>query len=644
MTVDLHIPIALPLVISCVELTFVVLLFLLSRAPGWRALRPLVLSGASASVYTLTQVFFAVPGFSDGTLVTAARFSSIAASANAISWLWYIRFDRTPDRNTRFEQIVMGLLALAGVLSFMPGDLALGAPYVRPFSFYMADVRTGPIVVANCVLIITGYALVFAHYVIGARRKAPGALATAIAFALFFALAVHEACVIVGLYEAPYAIGIGFLILIFARAGIVARRVASDAALRMKLSVDLEGQVQERTSELVRVKETLMQKERLAALGQLAAGVGHEINNPLTYVLGNLEILVTMEPPLSEEARQIAEEALDGAERVRKIVRDLRALGKGSSGDRAEPVRLRDAVTGAHKLVAMNLRAKNVEVAIEADESVARFDRGRLGQVLVNLLNNAAAALPDSIKDPERRVIKISVVGVSEFVEISVADKGIGIRKEHLSRLFEPFYTTKTDSGGTGLGLYVCHSVVQSYGGTIGVMSVENEGTTVTILLPRSTGLVKPTPSELASQPMRRSSVTPTPPVARPNERILIVDDDAPVARAMARLLSAYTVDVACDVAEAKVLLAKTEYDAVVCDLRMPGLSGMALFGHLRESNPRLAKRFMLVTGGGLLPEERAELDSMGAPILTKPVEAAELRTSVKRLCIGTAVLAALET
>jgi signal transduction histidine kinase/CheY-like chemotaxis protein len=636
MTSELHLPLVLPLVISGIEITFVLLLTLLSRAPGWGALRALILSGLSAAVYTFVQLPFAVPGVSHDALSVCARIANAAASANAISWLWYIRYDRTPARSTRFERLLGIVLGIGGALSLVPGKLVVAEVIQRPFTFFLMDVRPGPVIDANTATVIAGYLCVFWHYLREAQRRAPGARATSAAFTVFLIFAVHEACVIVGLYEAPYAIGIGFLVLMFARAGIVARRVADDAALRLRLSLDLESKVTARTSELVRVKEALMQKERLAALGQLAAGVGHEINNPLTYVLGNLEILMNMDPPLSPDALQIVDEALDGAERVRKIVRDLRALGKGSAGDRAEPMRLAEAATGAHKLIVMQLRSKNVSVEIDADDSVAKVDRGRLGQVLVNLLTNAAAALPAEIVEPERRIISMKVARDGSNVKLTVQDRGVGIKKEDLLHVFEPFFTTRTDSGGTGLGLYVSHSVVSSYGGTLTVESVQGKGTTVTITLPRCEDLPELAFGDVTPAPLRMPTPTPTPMLPlvmqTPTERVLVVDDDAPVARAMARLLSSYAVDVANDVPEAKVLLGKHSYAAVVCDLRMTGASGMVLFGHLRATNPRLARRFMLVTGGGLSAEERAELDDFGAPILTKPVEGAELRQNVKQL------------
>lgn len=633
MSADLHVSVILRIVIAVVEVTFVMLLLFLSRAPGWATLRALVLSGTSAAIYALCQVPFGMPGMSDDLLAQVSRVASLAASVNAISWLWYIRHDRATPSSSRPEKVMAAALLALGLLSLIPGELTVKAVFQRHLPYFDMDIRPGPVLAVNSVLVVLAFGWVWKHYLEEARRNVSGARATAFAFALFFLLAVHECLVLIGVYEAPYAIGFGFLILMFARVAIIARKVSDAAALRLKLSLDLETAVEERTSELVRVKEALMQKERLAALGQLAAGVGHEINNPLTYVLGNLEVLLTMDPPLSSEALEIVEEALDGAARVSKIVRDLRALGKGGSHERAELVSLAEAASGAQKLVAMQLRGKNVSVTIDADDTVADVDRGRLGQVLVNLLINAAAALPATIVDPERRNVVVRVTRDGPSAVLEVKDRGIGIKKADLERVFEPFYTTKTDSGGTGLGLYVCHSVVSSYGGTIAIDSTVGEGTTIRITLPRVEGVAAANATDLTPS-LRRSTPTPVPVRATsPFERVLLVDDDAPVARAMARLLSGYSVDVANDVSEAKLLLGKNAYSAVVCDLRMTGASGgMVLFGHLRETNPRLAKRFMLVTGGGLSPEERAELDAFGAPILMKPVEGMELRLNVKKL------------
>jgi signal transduction histidine kinase/CheY-like chemotaxis protein len=630
---DLHLTIVLRLAIAVVEITFVVLLIFLSRAPGWSSLRALVVSGTSAAIYALSQVPFAMVGVPDGTLAWLSRLASLAASINAVSWLWYIKRDLTPQVAPSLVRWLSRALVVFGVLSLVPGQLTIKEVFRRNTAYFRMDVHPGPIISFNALLVVLAFALVFAHYLRGARQKVSGALASSVAFAIFFALAVHEGLVLLGVYEGPYVIGLGFLVLMIARVGIVARKVAEDAEVRLRLSVELESKVQQRTNELTQAREALLHKERLAALGQLAAGVGHEINNPLTYVFGNLQYLLAMSPPLPEEVHEIVKETLEGAERVRKIVRDLRALGKGAAGDRAEPISVLEAISGAHKLVAVQLQGKNISLEVDADDSRARIDRGRLGQVLVNLILNTATALPESLNGRERRTIQVAARRDGANVRIQVKDRGIGIKSHDLPHVLEPFYTTRSDTGGTGLGLYVCHSVVTSYGGSLDVASTDGEGTTVTITLPLAEALpAVPSAEDAHATPQASPSPPPSTESKPETARLLLVDDDAPVARIMARMLTGYQIDVAHDVHQAKELLGKRSYAAVLCDLRMSGGSGMVLFAHLRESHPALARRFMLVTGGGLTREEREELDVFFAPIIQKPVVGAELRQALEKL------------
>jgi signal transduction histidine kinase len=263
-------------------------------------------------------------------------------------------------------------------------------------------------------------------------------------------------------------------------------------ALRQR-SAELERANTRLTESLQQLQATqaqLLFSERLATLGQLAAGIGHEINNPLAFILGNLDyvqqqLVETAGGALSEEQQELLEalaDARDGAERVRLIVRDLKVLSHPNDMELG-PVDVVASLRSAMKVAGYELRGKGRLVEALEEVPAVNGHKARLCQVFLNLLINAAHALPAG--QAARNEIRLSVrASGDQRVLVEVSDTGCGIPAENLERIFSPFFTTKPVGAGTGLGLSVSHSIVTALGGDISVESEVGRGTTFRVSLP----------------------------------------------------------------------------------------------------------------------------------------------------------------
>ncbi len=433
---------------------------------------------------------------------------------------------------------------------------------------------------------------------------------------------------------------------------------------------DAEGRIVEVVSTLQSIEERERRKraesqlalaERMASVGTLAAGVAHEINNPLTWVLGNLEELeeglerfTTADPAdLLERAR----EASEGARRIRAIVKALKTFSHGAD-DRREPVQVESALEVALKVSRNELRYRASVERVFGDTPPVLVNEGRLSQVFLNLVVNASQAFETA--DPERNLLRVSSWADGDQVVAEVRDNGPGISAQNLSRLFDPFFTTKPVGVGSGLGLSICHNIIRSVDGSIEVESEVGTGTSFRVRIPRVGGA---RPQELSSEPQSvttaefprsadDSGVFPSPvgfgfkkrgaaaveasPVVDPGDRprVLVVDDEPLVAAAISRLLRRqYDVSIASSGREA---LAQVQgngtWDVIVSDLMMDDGSGMDLHGWLEADHPELARRTLFLTGGAFTEEARRFLDQISNPCLEKPVQPLELRAAVGRL------------
>jgi signal transduction histidine kinase len=360
--------------------------------------------------------------------------------------------------------------------------------------------------------------------------------------------------------------------------------------------------------------------ERMVALGTLTAGVAHEINNPLAYVMGNLgclsEQLATL--PASKELegmKDMVRDALEGSERVRAIVRDMRAFTRRDDHDQRTPVQIEKVVEQALAMAGVELRHRARIVRRFSPVPPVFANETRLAQVFLNLLINAAQAIPEGrIGEHE---VRLSIRDGGAYVDAVVEDTGTGIAPEDLKRVFHPFYTTKPAGKGTGLGLFICDGIVRGIGGSIVIESVREKGTKVRVRLPahldKAAQLADSAPPEEVRG--RRASV-------------LVVDDDPQVLLCIRRILDAeHALTTTTSAFDALRRIREGErFDALISDLMMPELSGMALYGKVKEVAPILAEKTVFITGGAFTPPARTFLDTVGNARLEKPFAARELR------------------
>jgi signal transduction histidine kinase/ligand-binding sensor domain-containing protein/CheY-like chemotaxis protein len=404
-------------------------------------------------------------------------------------------------------------------------------------------------------------------------------------------------------------------------------RVDQRTAELATVNADLQARLQE----LQDTRERLVHAEKMAAVGTLAAGVGHEINNPLAFIITNLHYAATEvrgaarregDSERWDEVKLALDEALQGADRVKRIVQDLKTFS------RMQPERMRRVEV--HQVLELALSMADAEVRHRArvvkdhgDPPAVLGDETRLGQVFLNLVVNAAQAIPEGHADQHEIRITTRRDGKGQAV-VAVSDTGSGIPPEVLPRIFEPFFTTKPVGVGTGLGLSICHSYVQAMGGDIRVRSELGRGTTFEVVLPPApeAALAEPaTAAAPASAPLSRS-------------RLLVIDDEPLLIAALARTLAPEHEVVAFTSARPALerLRAGERFELILCDLMMPEMTGMELHETLAREAPELAGRMVFITGGAFTEAARAFLHTTHLPYLEKPFEPETLRARLQVL------------
>jgi signal transduction histidine kinase/CheY-like chemotaxis protein len=390
-----------------------------------------------------------------------------------------------------------------------------------------------------------------------------------------------------------------------------------------------------RLRELRDTQAELVRAGKLAAVGTLVAGVAHEINNPLAFVMNNLgfvEDALARQPPApgredAGELRAALAEVRQGVDRVRLIVRDLKTMSRPEPEPQA-PVDVHRALRSAAAFASAELGALATVVWQLGPVPPVMANEARLGQVFMNLIVNALQAMPD--RPPEQNEIRVVSYAQGGQVMVEVWDNGLGIPAEHLPRLFDPFFTTKAPGKGTGLGLSVCQSIVANLGGRIGVESWPGKGSGFRVALPAAPA---EQPAVGAAAPAAVVAPAPAaPPAAR--GRILVVDDEEPIGRSVSRLLRREH-DVVCTISAHEALAALAQplrFDVILCDLTMPGTSGIEFHAQLDRTDPALARRMVFMTGGALTATSRAFLAALPDRCLEKPCDPAGLRQIVARV------------
>jgi len=378
-------------------------------------------------------------------------------------------------------------------------------------------------------------------------------------------------------------------------------------------------------SEQRRTELQLQQSERLAAMGQLVGGVAHEINNPAAIISGFAQTL--LRETLPDAQREMIEMIRDEATRIGRITSNLLAFARAGGKERTL-VDLNEIVRRTHALRSYHLSTLNVAVALELDatDPLVWANGPELQQMLLNLLINAEQAVADRA---EGRAIVLRTATAEHDVRIDVQDTGPGVPRENQKKIFDPFFTTKSEGAGTGLGLSICYGIVKEHGGRIWVDSDPGHGATFSVSLPRDPRTVR--------APAASPAAPPTPPPTA--LRVLLVDDEAGLRNAATRYLEqvGITVDPAGDGSAGLELVARSRYDVIVCDVRMPGMDGGEFIAHLRRDHPELLGRLILSTGDTFDPDTAALLRDAAVPTLVKPFDFESLERLIRETAAGAA-------
>jgi PAS domain S-box-containing protein len=372
--------------------------------------------------------------------------------------------------------------------------------------------------------------------------------------------------------------------------------------------------------EISRQREALYQTEKLSALGSLLASVAHELNNPLSVVVGQALLLqeTAEDPSISERAVKIGR----AADRCARIVKTFLGMARQQPAE-AKAIRLDEVIEASLAVAGYALRSSDIQVHLRLapDLPLISGDADQLSQVITNLIINAQHALEEV---QWRRRLKISAEyreGSREVV-LKVKDNGPGIPGDIRSRVFEPFFTTKDVGSGTGIGLAFCHRIIDAHGGIIEVEGDQRSGASFAIRLPAVEHV-----NDMAVEP-------PVQPTSANALHALVIDDEADVAEVLAEILTddGHRVDVAHSGTAALQLIKHRDFDVILSDLRMPGLDGPGLYRILQSRKPRLAGRTAFITGDSLSVKSRDFLQASGRPHIEKPVTPREVRDLIERL------------
>ncbi len=420
--------------------------------------------------------------------------------------------------------------------------------------------------------------------------------------------------------------------------------VVKDNLSRLVVTVERELREASARGERRRLQEQLLISDRMVSVGQLAAGVAHEINNPLAAVMANLQFALQYLSELDRELRaarmgvpgqpgrpsreesvaQITSslgDAFEAAERVRQIARDLKTFSWSAADERADPVDVERVLDSCLRMARNEIHHRARLVKDYGNVPPVLGSESHLGQIFLNLIVNAAQAVPEGRS--EANEIHVATRTRGSHVMVEIRDTGFGIPSEMMPRVFDPFFPSKPRGVGPGLGLAICRHIVSSVGGEIEVESAVGEGTTFRVALPVAPQIY-----------LAQHEVESGQRLDAPRGEILIVEDQVVVANALVRLLSAEH-EVTCVRSSREALLqieSGRPFGVVLCDLMMPDMTGMDLFADLSRTAPYLADRIVFMTGGVFTPRAREFLERVPNPRIEKPFDWDQLRAIVRKL------------
>jgi len=372
----------------------------------------------------------------------------------------------------------------------------------------------------------------------------------------------------------------------------------------------------------------LIQSEKLSGIGEFVAGVAHELNNPLTSVIGFSELLKQADG--NQEHKRHLDMIYKSALRCQKIVQSLLSFARRHQPEH-KLSSLNELVEAAAEILQYQMRTGNIEVSTRLCPDLPRVmvDPHQVQQVFLNLINNARQAI--EAHQPSGWV-RITTERRGGHARVTFEDNGPGIPEANLSKVFDPFFTTKEVGKGTGLGLSLCYGIITEHGGSISVKSKPGAGAVFVIDLPLATqGAEAEVPREKGEEPGRTISQATAPEREGVGKRVLVIDDEEPILHMVRDALSehGYEVDFAQDGETALQRLRQTPYDLTLCDWKMPGLNGQQVYERLRVSNPALSERMIFITGDVINHKTQQFLHERKKVCLTKPFSLAEIRDAI---------------
>lgn len=371
-------------------------------------------------------------------------------------------------------------------------------------------------------------------------------------------------------------------------------------------------------SEKKKIESLLLMSDRMIAMGTLAAGVAHEVNNPLAFILTNLDLL-SEEVRDSEKAGKLVRAISEGVVRIRDIVRNLKSFSRPD--DRLTPVDITEIVELSLTMADNEIRHR---ATVKRDYRAApkvTANKTRLGQVFLNLLINAAQAIREGRSNENEICVLIDQNENGEVV-VQIKDSGCGMSEQTLKRAFEPFFTTKPLGEGTGLGLAMCHGIIRGLGGRINVESEYGRGSTFTVVLPPSDGKEQAHANEVVSAIVSESK----------GAKVLLVDDEVELTAALTNGLKKDHMPQSVNSAMAALdlLEREKEFDVIFCDLMMPDMSGVDFYEQVKKRFPHLADRIVFITGGAFTSRTQEFLHEVPNMILEKPFGMRDLREAIQ--------------
>jgi two-component system NtrC family sensor kinase len=370
-------------------------------------------------------------------------------------------------------------------------------------------------------------------------------------------------------------------------------------------------------TEAKRLRQQLLQSEKMIAVGQLVAGVAHEINNPLTGVMGYSQLLLARD--IDDQAKKDAEGIYREAERATRIVRHLLSFARMHQPER-RPVDINATLRESVELKAYELRVNNIllETDLDAGLPMTNADPHQLQQVFLNLITNAEQAM---LEDRGSGLLKISTQLAGDKIRIVFADNGPGIPAGMRDRVFDPFFTTKDVGKGTGLGLSVCYGVAEDHGGSVWAEPTQDRGATIIMELP--VVAAGPVQEEQEKHDIRKQL-----------GKILLVDDEAAIRQVLTETLrqAGHDVETARNGEVALRMLKQKHYDCIVSDVKMPGMDGPALHRAVQKIDPVVAGSFIFISGDTVSPETSSYLEHVDNPRLAKPFNMKDLEKTLQSM------------